>query len=102
MSDQPAKMNVTGLWTRKTKDGRDYWAGTIRVAEVEKMLEMANGCGGQLALFVFPNGFKQAERDPDYRISAMPKQAVRQNKEPTQEVKDWAASRANDDSDIPF
>lgn len=48
---------VTGLWLKKTKDGRSYFSGNIN-----------RGC----VVLVFKNERKEKESDPDYRLYFAP------------------------------
>ena len=44
---------VTGLWLKKTRDGRPYFSGNLN-----------RGC----AVLIFKNDRKEKESDPDYRM----------------------------------
>jgi hypothetical protein len=50
MSEQKAKVQLTGLWRKQGKKG-DFLAGSI---------------SSRLSLLIFPNQYKQKDSEPDY------------------------------------
>jgi hypothetical protein len=52
MADLPKLERLGGLWRRKSKQGREYLAGTA----------------GELKILIFPNREKRDERAPDFVI----------------------------------
>lgn len=51
------KLKLTGLWQSKTKSGEIFYAGNLSPG---------------VRLFVFTNGFKQGDRDPDLLVYLAP------------------------------
>ena len=69
------KIPLGGLWANQMKDGSMYFSGSL----------------GQGKIVIFPNGYKDKDSDPDYKMYLTEKQ----KKEPT------TSAPANSE-DIPF
>jgi hypothetical protein len=50
--EKEAKIPLAGLWRNETKDGKTYLSGYL----------------GEAKILIFPNGFKETEKQPDYRM----------------------------------
>jgi len=61
------------LWSKKTKEGDDYFSGLIKLNE--KALEIV----------VFKNKYKTADKHPDYRILRLLRSKPREEEVPTVE-----------------
>lgn len=57
---------LSGLWKNKGKDGKTYLSGSL----------------GSARLLVMPNGYKKADKDPDYIVYVVP---AEKKAEPAQE-----------------
>jgi hypothetical protein len=60
MSDgrNAAKVKVAGLWRNKARDGSAYLSGNW----------------GDARVLIFPNGYKQGDKEPDYLMYIAPRQ----------------------------
>lgn len=57
MSDEKKDLiQIGGLWKNKTEDGKTYLAGYL----------------GNARLLIFPHGFKETEKHPDYVMYVAP------------------------------
>ena len=52
------KVRVAGLWRGKTKDGSEYLSGGW----------------GNVRILIFPNGYKEGEKAPDFHMYLAPRQ----------------------------
>ena len=57
-SNSNVKIPLGGLWANSMKDGSMYFSGSL----------------GQGKLVIFPNGYKEKDTDPDYKMYLAPKQ----------------------------
>lgn len=57
MTDSNTKIPLGGLWANQMKDGSMYFSGSL----------------GQGKLVIFPNGYKEKDTDPDYKMYLCPK-----------------------------
>ena len=60
------KINLTGLWKSKTKEGKTYLRGNLTYST---------------NIFIFENGYKKTEKDPDFFLSI----AEKEEKQPVKE-----------------
>ena len=64
MSDNNnVKIPLGGLWANQMKDGSMYFSGSL----------------GQGKIVIFPNGYKEKETDPDYKMYICPKPKKNEN-----------------------
>lgn len=66
------KAKLTGLWKNKDKEGRTYLSGSLGVSK----------------LMVYPNGYKKAEKDPDY-VAYLVQPDRRESSEPSTPSEDF-------------
>lgn len=53
MNEKAAFIRAGGLWKNQSKDGRTFLSGSL----------------GGIRVWIFPNGYKEKENDPDYILS---------------------------------
>ena len=62
-------IRVCGLWKNVDKNGNEYFSGNI----------------GDIRVMIFPNRFKETEKQPDYIMRFSERQYQKQQSEPTDE-----------------
>jgi len=76
----------TGMWKKSSKDGKEFWSGTI----------------GDEQFLLFPNTFKTEGKHPDYNLIVKPKQAVPAAGLPALRQPNAQRPQPEPDDDLPF
>lgn len=84
---------IGAFWQKTSRNGAEYWSGMLELADVELPED------GRLRVVVFPNGYKDNDRQPDLRmlLSTMPDDTTRQAIDIAKK-----AFADDDDDNIPF
>ena len=88
--DQPSSLiSLTGLWKNTTKDGREYWSGSLGMAK----------------LLVFPNRKKEeGSNQPDFNLvlGERPPRAESSSSPPASEESASSSPSNERTADVPF
>ncbi len=70
------RAKITGLWSRKTRNGDNFHSVKMSVDDFKsKMREVFTNLPpgtAEVAIEVYPNGYKDGDRDPDVNIYVRP------------------------------
>ncbi len=76
MQQKQQRAKITGLWTRQTRNGDNFHSVKMSTEDFkQKMREVFTNLPpgtAEVAIEVYPNGYKDGDRDPDVNIYVRP------------------------------